>query len=58
MLPVVLVRLQPAEVGLWHVFVAAQSLVMLLDFGFTQTFARNFAYVFAGARTLMRAFPW
>jgi hypothetical protein len=55
---VVLVRLQPAEVGLWHVFVAAQSLVMLLDFGFTQTFARNFAYVFAGARTLMRAFPW
>jgi O-antigen/teichoic acid export membrane protein len=26
----------------------------LLDFGFTQTFARNFAYVFSGARTLLR----
>ena len=53
-LPLALSRLQPSVVGLWYIFLTAQSLIGLLDFGFTQTFARNFAYVFAGARTLLR----
>jgi O-antigen/teichoic acid export membrane protein len=53
-LPLALSRLQPAVVGLWYIFLTAQSLIGLLDFGFTQTFARNFAYVFSGARSLLR----
>jgi O-antigen/teichoic acid export membrane protein len=53
-LPVALSRLEPTVIGLWYIFVAAQSLVGLMDFGFTQTFSRNFSYVLAGARELRR----
>jgi O-antigen/teichoic acid export membrane protein len=53
-MPVALITLRPEEIGLWYVFFTVQSLVLLLDFGFTQTFARSFSYVFAGAQRLVR----
>ena len=53
-MPMALVRLNSAELGLWYVFFAVQSMVMLLDFGFTQTFSRHFAYIFGGAQFLHR----
>lgn len=51
-IPVALVRLTSAELGLWYVFFSIQATVMLLDFGFTQTFSRNFAYLFGGTQLL------
>ncbi len=53
LLPVVLHFMSPADVGLWIVFVTLGSLAQLLEFGFQPTIARNVAYVFAGAKTLV-----
>lgn len=53
MMPLALYKLSSAEIGLWYVFLTVQSLVLLLDFGFTQTFSRSFAYLFAGATRLL-----
>lgn len=52
LLPLMVTRLSSAQVGLWFVFMAIQSLVTILDFGFAPTFSRNFAFVFAGVREL------
>ncbi len=54
LLPVLVTRLTSEEVGFWFVLLAVQSLVGLLDFGFSPTFARNFTFVFSGARELRR----
>lgn len=51
-LPLLVTRLPSAQVGLWFVFMAIQSLVTILDFGFAPTFSRNFAFVFAGVQEL------
>jgi O-antigen/teichoic acid export membrane protein len=52
LMPVVLHRLAPEDVGLWFVFVTLAGLAQLLEFGFQPTLARARAYVQAGARTL------
>lgn len=52
LLPFIVTRLSPAEVGVWYVFVTVQSLALLADFGFQPTVARAFAAAFAGAREL------
>jgi hypothetical protein len=39
-LPFALSRLEPSAIGLWFIFVSAQSLVGLLDFGFTRSLPR------------------
>ncbi|MFN3557886.1 MAG: O-unit flippase-like protein [Brevundimonas sp.] len=54
LLPLIVARFSPAEVGLWYVFLTLQGLIVLLDFGFQPTIARAFASAFAGARTLLR----
>jgi O-antigen/teichoic acid export membrane protein len=54
LLPVILHYLSPADVGLWFVFVALGSLAQLLEFGFQPTLARNTAYVYSGAQTLIK----
>lgn len=53
-MPLALHKLSSAEIGLWYVFFTVQSLVLLLDFGFTQTFSRSFSYIYAGARRLLK----
>lgn len=53
-LPIMVTRLSSPEVGLWFVFMAIQSLVTILDFGFAPTFSRNFAFVFAGVQELQK----
>jgi O-antigen/teichoic acid export membrane protein len=51
-LPLVLRRIPPEELGLWYVFLSFGALVMLVDFGFAQTVSRVTAYLWAGAREL------
>lgn len=54
MLPFILLKLSGADLGLWYVFLSVNGLLALFDFGFAPTFARNFAYVWSGAKKLTR----
>lgn len=54
-LPFVLAFLSDDELGLWYVFASISNLVILLDFGFTATIARNIAYSWSGASNLSAA---
>lgn len=49
-LPLALKKLSPAELGLYYTFVGLTGLVMLLDFGFSQTIGRNAAFAMGGAK--------
>ena len=54
LLPLILARLSPEQVGVWYIFVAVQGLAMLMDFGFQPSFARSFALVFSGSQELTK----
>lgn len=54
LLPIIIYFLSGEELGLWYVFASIAQLVILLDFGFAPTFARNIAYVWCGARSLQK----
>jgi len=51
-LPLVLRLMPTQEVGLWNVFITVGGLATLLDFGFTNSFSRNIAYIFGGVKKL------
>lgn len=55
LLPVVLRRLPVDDLGIWYIYTMIWSFVLLLDSTFSQTILRNIAYVFAGARVLLRS---
>jgi hypothetical protein len=48
LLPLVLVRLTAEEISVWYLFAAIASLQVLLDLGFSSTFARVVAYAMGG----------
>jgi hypothetical protein len=52
LLPVALARLPSEEVSVWLLFSTIAGLQLLVDFGFSATFAREIAYGFAGGTTL------
>jgi len=52
LLPFVLTKLPSEDIGLWTIFLTISSFVLIFDFGFGQTFTRNIAYIFSGAREL------
>ena len=52
LLPIIISYLSESEVGLWYVFASISQFVLLLDFGFAPSFARNIAYIWCGAKTL------
>ena len=52
LLPFILHKLPSYTVGLWTVFQTVNMLVILLDFGFSPSFARNITYIFTGVRRL------
>lgn len=54
LLPFLIYYLSPTELGLWYVYLAVGNLVSLFQFGFSPTFARNFAFCWSGARELTR----
>lgn len=53
-LPFLVVFLDEECLGLWYVYLAVGNLVMLFEFGFNPTFARNFAFCWSGAKKLTR----
>ena len=54
LLPIIISYLTDSEVGLWYVFASISHFVILFDFGFAPSFARNIAYVWSGAKTLKK----
>lgn len=52
LVPFMVTRLSPAEVGIWYVFVGIQSLAIICDFGFLPSFTRAFALAHAGTDAL------
>ncbi len=54
LLPFILHKLPSETVGIWNIFQTITALVMMLDFGFRPSFARNISYVFSGVRKLQR----
>ena len=54
LLPLLLLFLSADDLGLWYIFVAMGNLVILFEFGFNPTFARNITYCVSGARRLSK----
>ena len=54
LLPFILHKMPQETVGIWNIFQTITALVLLLDFGFRPTFARNISYIFSGVTTLQR----
>lgn len=52
LLPVLILRLTPEEVGLWFVFLTMVSLAQIIELGLQPTLARSAAYVYAGVDDL------
>ncbi|MDQ6911495.1 MAG: hypothetical protein M3128_01305 [Verrucomicrobiota bacterium] len=53
LLPLILRRLPPDELGLWYIFVSLGALALLVDLGFAPTIVRAAGYLWAGSRTLL-----
>ena len=54
LLPFILHKMPQETVGIWTIFQTISFLVLLLDFGFRPTFARNISYIFSGVKTLQK----
>lgn len=54
LLPIVLKMLSDDELGIWYVFGSISQIVLLLDFGFASTIARNIAYAWCGVDSLQK----
>lgn len=54
LLPFILNKMPQETVGIWNIFQTITALVLLLDFGFRPTFARNISYIFSGVKSLQR----
>lgn len=54
LLPFILNKFSAETVGIWNIFQTISMLVLILDFGFRPTFARNLSYVFSGVSQLQK----
>lgn len=52
LLPFILTKMPAEMVGIWVVFASISTFIILLDFGFNPSFARNVTYVFSGVKSL------
>lgn len=52
-LPLMLHKLTPEDLGLWYVFLSLGGLASLIDFGFYPTMSRVTAYLWAGAEEIL-----
>lgn len=53
LVPFMVTRMSPGEIGIWYVFVGLQTLAIICDFGFLPSFTRAFALAQAGATALI-----
>lgn len=54
LLPFILNKMPQETVGIWNIFQTITALVLLLDFGFRPSFARNVSYIFSGVKHLQK----
>ncbi|MFR1822663.1 MAG: O-unit flippase-like protein [Clostridium saudiense] len=54
LLPFMMVYLDSNQLGLWYVFQSIGNIVVLFDFGFNPTLARNVAYCWSGVSSLKK----
>ncbi len=54
LLPFILHMMPQETVGIWNIFHTITALVLMLDFGFRPTFARNISYIFSGVKKLQK----
>lgn len=54
LLPFILHKMPQETVGIWNIFQTITAFVLMLDFGFRPTFARNISYIFSGVKTLQK----
>lgn len=54
LLPFILNKMPQETVGIWNIFRSITALVLLLDFGFRPSFARNISYIFSGVKSLQK----
>ena len=54
LLPFILYFLDSNSLGIWYVFLSIGGIVILFDFGFSPTMARNIAYCWSGANQLIK----
>ncbi len=54
LLPFILHKMPQETVGIWNIFQTITFLVLLLDFGFRPSFARNISYIFSGVKSLQK----
>lgn len=52
MLPLLLTFLSANELGLYYIFLSIDSIIVLIDMGFSSQFSRNITYVLSGAQKL------
>ena len=52
LLPFILHKMAAETVAIWNIFQLITFLVLLLDFGFRPSFARNLSYIFSGVKSL------
>jgi len=53
-LPLILSKLSPNEIGMNYLMLTVGSMVSLFDFGFAPQFGRNITYIFSGAQILKK----
>ena len=54
LLPFILHKMSQETVGVWNIFQTITFLVLLLEFGFRPTFARNISYIVSGVKALQK----
>jgi O-antigen/teichoic acid export membrane protein len=54
LLPLILHFLSSEELGLWYVFMSINSLILMLDFGFTPQLTRFITYSYSGSTTIQK----
>ncbi|MDH6373272.1 O-antigen/teichoic acid export membrane protein [Paenibacillus sp. PastF-3] len=54
LLPFIIYFLDENSLGLWYIFLSIGGLVVLFDFGFNPTLARNVAYCWSGSKELSK----
>lgn len=54
LLPFLLHKMSAETIGIWNIFQTITALVLLLDFGFRPSFARNISYIFSGVSNLQK----
>ncbi|MCQ2344649.1 MAG: hypothetical protein MJ002_06990 [Paludibacteraceae bacterium] len=52
--PFVLHKLDGEQIGIWTIFTTIQMLMIIVDFGFSDSFTRNVGYVFSGVKRLKK----